>query len=211
MPPALTPTRVPNALTAEGAQVQAEPVAALALAAPGAIVTDPAPVAVAQLPATVPLSWAEVVMELAMAILPYPATSGAPPRARVRWDMEESVHRGEEQLELLALDLAQREESLAALEHRAEKELHSTSYRMLDLAAREREVETWAAQLQTAQDLLQQQESQLEDEERATQQQVSAANDRIAALNRREEDLRRREDLAVVDARYGPILSVNLT
>lgn len=73
----------------------------------------------------VPLPWAQGVLEVAMAILIGFVSGSTPPRVQALLILEEDMRRREGQLQMLALELARREESLAAQGHHVEKELGS--------------------------------------------------------------------------------------
>lgn len=100
-------------------------------------------------PAAVLLSWAQDVLEAAMAILTTSVTGSSPPRVQALHVLEEDVQWWEELLQLLASNLAWYEETLAAQEQHIGMELGS-------LAVREKGLEDWVARLQEGQALLQQ-------------------------------------------------------
>lgn len=59
-------------------------------------------------PAVVPLPWAHAILEAAMAILNGSISGGALRRVRALFVLEENMHGREEQLQMLASDLAWR-------------------------------------------------------------------------------------------------------
>jgi len=151
------------------------------------------PTLVVEPPAIVPLARVQEVLEAVMAICSASVPSVEPLHLQALHVMEEGVRRWEEQLQLLAQDLAHHEESLAVLEHRADVGLDM-------LLARRRDMGTRAEQLRKAQRAIHSRESQLDGEEQEAQRRSSAIAERVSDLAHHEEELRQREERVNLEA-----------
>lgn len=83
-------------------------------------------------------------MEVVVVILLCPSVGDEMPCVQALQVIERGLRHWEEQLEMLASDLAQREESSAAVDRQVEEEQRSFTTRKQNLSIHEEELETWA-------------------------------------------------------------------